>query len=243
MKTNFIVCCIFALLIAYPAQAAENHRASRHKSVATEDSESPASASDANHLGFQFGPQITSGNLSESAGNNVPDTDSRTRLNFGIFLEHNLNPNFAIRPELNYSQMGYSINQPAKPGAAANTAVTADVSADFLQLPVLVKAQMPLQGFTPYAVTGPALGVMMGKDMTVTANNQVTHPSLDGKTNSFAFGWVFGAGSTIPLTKTVSMDASIRYNLGLTNSESDAAEGESAKLSAFQILAGISMAI
>jgi opacity protein-like surface antigen len=234
MKFFALLSLAAASVLASHAEAATR---TRH-SVSTYNSEDSyshtRSSSDANMVGFQFGPQIASGSLSTNNGA-APDSDSRTRINMGVFFEHAFDSNFVLRPELNFSERGFSMN--GQNGSA-------DFSANYLEVPAMVKGQLPLGGFTPYVMTGPFVGFLVGKGVTVnTKNGQQSSVNLNNQVNSFNFGWNFGLGSSFAVARGWKLDAGLRYSLGLTNVSSTSADGDSVKLSAFQVLAGISTAI
>jgi opacity protein-like surface antigen len=192
-----------------------------------------------NELGFQFGPSIGSANFSTNVGK-TPNADSRTRPTFGMFFEHRLMPYLSVRPELNYVQRGFSMTQGT--GAAA---LSSDYAANYLEIPVLAKGQYQIAAFTPYVVTGPFMGFLIGKGTSTEQNGQSNDGSLDNQINSFNFGWNFGAGSSYAITKTMKADLGLRYSMGFTNvvANQQTNSGDSVKLNAFQILAGLGFAI
>ena len=244
---NLIILSLLALTVQSFAFAAPRAaRATRTNSERSDYRPSSRSSSEANLLGFQFGPAIATASMSVKEGE-IPKSDSRTRLAIGAFYEHPLSANFVFRPEFDYVQRGFTMKKdiPLQGGGAVST--TTDFSANYFELPMMFKGQLPLSGFTPYFMTGPFIGCMIGKSATTnvaateTTKAREVETSLDNKVNSFNFGWNFGAGSRISLTREISLDAGLRYSMGLTNISSEA--GDSTKLSSFQILAGVAMAI
>lgn len=211
-----------------------------HSTVRRHHTSSKASSGD-DVLGFQFGPSISSGNNSVTKGD-VPDTDTRTRPAFGFVYEHRFMPVLSFRSELNYVQRGLSTNV----GQGQNAA-TVDEAANYLELPLMAKAQYQIDEFTPYFVTGPFIGLLTGSGQTVTQNGKTVDVGAANapQINTFDFGWNFGVGSTYAITKTFRADVAFRYSMGLTNVESNTAtnSGDSTKLNAVQIIAGVGMSI
>ena len=93
-------------------------------------------------------------------------------------------------------------------------------------------------------MTGPFVGLLVGKGVNMNSKDgHQSSESLNNQVNSFNFGWNFGLGSTLALSRGLKLDGGLRYSLGLTNVSSTAGSGTSVKLSAFQILVGLSSAI
>lgn len=193
-----------------------------------------------NVLGLQLGPSVGSASVGVAQGP-IPQSDIRTRPMLGMFYEHRFMPYLTFRPEFNYVQRDFGTTS----GQGQNEIVS-DLTADYFEIPLLAKAQYPFQAFTPYVVTGPFLGLLVGKSMTVS---QGINPSQDENSNNlvntFNFGWDLGAGSSYAITKTVSADIGLRYSMEFTNALSSNATsgGDSVKLNAFQFLAGLGFAI
>jgi opacity protein-like surface antigen len=185
-----------------------------------------------NVLGLEFGPQFATGSVGVDQGS-LPDTSSRTLMNVSAFFEHALDRNFSLRPEFGFSERGFSVH---------GSDGSADFGANYFELPLLVKASLPLSGFSPYVLTGPYLGILASKSATETANDgRRTNVSLNDKVNSFEFGWDFGLGSSIDLARGMKLDVGFRYSAGIANAS--AVDGSSIKLSAFQFLTGVSASI
>ena len=244
MIKKFLSLCLLTSMVAasgFAAPTKVRRTASPRSENTSTESYSSRSSSGANLLGFQFGPSIANANISVRQGA-IPNSDSRTRLNIGVFYEHQFSRYFALRPELNFAQRGYSL----KNRATNLTDVTADVdySANYLEIPVMAKGQLDLDGVYPYVMTGPFMGLLIGKSQNINfSNGEEQEISLDNKMSSFEFGWNFGLGSAFSVSKDIRLEAGLRYSLGLTNAFNSTVSGNSTKLNAFQILAGMSVKI
>jgi hypothetical protein len=135
-------------------------------------------------------------------GDNTDGLDSRTGFLIGGYATIGLGGPIAVQPELQYIQKGAS-------ASFGNTDITRKL--DYIEIPVLVKYQIPAGGFSPNVFAGPALG------FNVTAeDSNGDSVDISDSTSGTEFGLYFGAGADFGLSAgTVSVD--VRYNLGLSN--------------------------
>lgn len=122
---------------------------------------------------------------------------SRTGLAVGGFAEFEFGSNFAIEPQLLYIQKGARYNGNVDIGTGSPVDVTAGVNLDYIQVPVLFKAELrkPDNKLSPSVFVGPALGFQIG--CTVTAEGDGQDASEDCPDDTFKgtdFSLVFGAG-------------------------------------------------
>lgn len=128
--------------------------------------------------------------------NDAKDLDNKTGLQAGIFLGVKFNDNFAIQPEVLYSQQGADSD-------------FGDFNLDYINVPVMLKY---------YLIGG--LNVQVGPQFGFVINDDL--PNADGieeklKTNDFDFSAAAGLGLDLPLGLRV--DA--RYNFGITDISDD----------------------
>ena len=174
----------------------------------------------------KFGKGVKAGlNIANLGGSDVEGTDSRTALVFGVFVDVPLSPIFSIQPEVLYSMQG------AKEKETDNgTTVDITYKLDYIQIPVLVKVNVPVQGSNvkPSVFAGPALGInttakAKGEGGGVSAEVDLKDLGMPVKSTDFSLvfgaGIGFGAGSM-----TIDFDA--RYWLGLSSIDDSAANAD-----------------
>jgi opacity protein-like surface antigen len=228
MTIRKLACLALALLISAPAFAATH----KHQNVTQADSSDLGTYSTVtpNTLGFMVGPEIANRNVSLAAGT-VQPTSTRTRAMIGVYYERQMMRYFTLRPEVNYVQRGWSFTQGQ---------TSTDMAANYLEIPIHAKGQLPLGVVTPFVLTGPYIGLLMGNGKSVsTIGAQSQDTSTDGMFNTFSFGWNFGGGVDFDLGKHVVLDFTARYSLGLSNVAQFATSGDSEKLNSVQVLAGL----
>lgn len=103
-----------------------------------------------------------------------------------------------------YSQKGFRSTTPAD--------ITANY--DYIEVPVLVKASIPLDiPVDPYLLVGGSVGMIVGNSFEFDPANPTGSEVYEGYTKDLDYGLVFGAG--VDLDMGVAVDA--RFNLGLAN--------------------------
>ena len=173
-----------------------------------------------------FGKGVKGGlNIANLGGSDVEGTDSRTALVFGVFVDVPLSPIFSIQPEVLYSMQG------AKEKETDNgTTVDITYKLDYIQIPVLVKVNVPVQGSNvkPSIFAGPALGInttakAKGEGGGVSAEVDLKDLGMPVKSTDFSL--VFGAGIGFGVgSMTIDFDA--RYWLGLSSIDDSAANAD-----------------
>jgi hypothetical protein len=176
----------------------------------------PGSASgQGSTLGLKGGLNISTLRIEDSAN---PDLESeyRTGLVLGAFLECGGESWFALQGEVNYSQNGATVR-------AGNSVTELDL--DYLRVPVLVMARLGPRGRTVYPLVyaGPQLAFEVGCRTKSQQDGVSRNSGCDGgeigdgiQTRTVEFGLVFGGGVEYLLGGwKVELDG--RYNLGLTN--------------------------
>jgi hypothetical protein len=89
---------------------------------------------------------------------------------------------------------------------------------DYLELPILVKAEFGESDFRPFVLAGPNIGFLLSISSEAFYDGQsvLVNTSKKGyKANDFALD--FGAGVEYKITSILSLSSSIRYSLGLLN--------------------------
>lgn len=121
---------------------------------------------------------------------------------FGGFLTFNLSPTIALQPEVLYSMKGFKVTVEG---------VDVDMTLNYLEIPVLLKARFGNSTTRPSLFAGPALGILLSSKAEASGFSVDT----DDLWKTTDFGIVFGGGVDFPAGQgTMMFDA--RYTLGLT---------------------------
>lgn len=166
----------------------------------------------------------------------VGELDSKTGFAAGGFLTIGLSPIFDIQPEVLFVQKG------AKQEAAG---VEAKVKINYVEIPVLVRVNLPVQGATPikpHVYGGPSISLELSCDIEeegggLSAEVACDDTSVGLETKSLDFGIVLGGGVGFGVgAGMLTVDG--RYVLGLTDINDVAGSPFDAKNRAFEIFVG-----
>ncbi len=148
------------------------------------------------------------------------ELDLKSKMGFcaGGFLVFDLTPEIAFQPEVLLVQKGVKGEE-----EVFNETLTVNVSAMYIDIPLLFKYTLPAQGVViPAVFAGPYFGFKVDDSVKVEYAGQSETESLDAK--SLDYGVVLGAGIDYPISSgKVVFDA--RYVLGLANINSEEDEG------------------
>ena len=175
-------------------------------------------------IGVQAGLNLTDFNMELTQENF--ETAMRTRAILGGIISYNFSPGLALQFEPAYVQKGAIIDFPYSQGA-----ITADVevsvSANYLDLPILLKASFLDGPVRPYLLAGGSVALLLGdakikvekatingQDVISIISPEVREQTLELKTTDYIL--CFGGGITIPLS-LFELFIEGRYDLGLTN--------------------------
>jgi hypothetical protein len=158
----------------------------------------------AQHTSFGFKGGL---NISDFSDDSDVNFKSRTSFHLGGLAHIHLTRNFALQPELVYSEQGAKIS-------------SVEYRFNYLNIPVLLQ-YMAGNGFR--IQTGPQLGLLVsGK-----AKSGNTTVDIKDELKKADFAWSIGASYLSPAR--VGID--VRYNLGISNLD----EGEDLKNNVFQL--------
>lgn len=121
------------------------------------------------NIGVKAGVNFTSIELS---GNNTSDlnTHSLTGSNYGVFAEFDLNSNFSIQPEINYTKKRFYYDLVDEIDGRA------DYTFKFVEVPVLAKYKFGNKHFEAYVNAGPLLSSFVkGEQVTTTYGSETTY--------------------------------------------------------------------
>ncbi len=156
---------------------------------------------------LKFG--VTAGlNFANISGNDVPPgASTKTGLVIGGLMMYNFSPMFGLQPEILYSMKGSS-------GATQGASYT--ITANYIEIPVLLKYYIPLAPGAPVSANiyaGPDFAFNVAASQDVTFNSQTTTTDLKSNTKGFDFDLAFGGGVGFNLGAST-LGVELRYSLG-----------------------------
>jgi hypothetical protein len=153
------------------------------------------------------------------------DTDLKNSTGFiiGASFRTSLLPFISLQPEILYTEKGAKFEEsmmiPVN-GSTANAAVEATIDLKYLEVPLLVRAGLPVPGFSPFVYLGPAIAFNLSADFTMEANvmgfSMKETEDIKDEIKNIDYGLVVGGGLEfgLPLFK---LHVEARYTMGLTN--------------------------
>jgi len=178
----------------------------------------------------------------------IPDIEdikaSKTGFVGGAYANFALGGVFAIQPEVLYSQKGFKGEDSGLPG------VSADFKFNYFEIPLLLKAQFPMEMVRPAVYAGPVVSFETSCKLGLSEGDISADFDCDSEEAGASdrkkteFGGVFGANLDLfvgPVVLTVDG----RYQLGFTNLNDDPADAETASLKnrVWQFMAGVGFPI
>ncbi|MGB0177876.1 MAG: porin family protein, partial [Owenweeksia sp.] len=179
---------------------------------------------------LSFGPKIgfTSSTL---AGNDVPDgTNSVSNFTAGVFFKANAGDIVSFQPEILYAQRGATTTSGNDPDGQ-----TLDV--DYLQIPVLIKAQVPIgETIYPFVYAGPYGAFELSNNYQAAIFDGSIVFTDQADVNDFDFGAVVGLGMDFQVNSFfLGFDA--RYDIGMSRTVKIDGEEQDMKNRAFTLFA------
>ena len=156
--------------------------------------------------------------------------DSKTGFVGGVFVTLGLGSLFALQPELLYSQKGFQVEESGQ---------STQLGTNYIEIPVLLKAQFKLAMLRPAVYAGPVVSFETGCTVSVSdisVNCSDDEGFVDRKKNEW--GAVFGANLDF-IVGPVILILDARYQLGLTNLADVPDSDEEVKSRVWQIMAGV----
>lgn len=160
------------------------------------------------------------------------DFDRRTGFMIGGFAQLDFVGPFALQPEVLYIQKGAS-----QEADVQGTTLTGTTKLDYIEIPVLVKFQLPVGGvFSPNLIAGPTLGFNVTAEAELEGGGQSETEDVSDSVSTTDFGLALGAGADFGLVVgTLSVD--LRYGFSLASID-DTEEDQSVRNRGFMITAG-----
>jgi len=150
---------------------------------------------------------------------------TQTGFVVGVSFNTSLFPLLSLQPEILYSEKGAKFDVLFDdfdiPGVGD---IDASIDLAYLEVPVLLKAGLPIPGFSPFLYAGPSfafnLSAEASYDIDVTVNGMRVSESgsedISDEIKSFDVGIVLGGGVEFGLP-TLKLHAELRYTMGLSN--------------------------
>lgn len=168
-------------------------------------------------IGLRLGANLPNVSFTDEDGNSIDEFDSKSNTGFvfGAVLELGVSENFAIQPELLFSQHGFAFDD-----TFFGEKISVKTRFNYLQLPVLAKAKFGSDAFGFNIVAGPHLGFGIG-DITTEAEvlgekEKESSSWDDAEFKRLDFGVTGGVGISFAAGPgRLGLDA--RYQLGLGN--------------------------
>lgn len=156
----------------------------------------------------------------------IPDFKSITTFNIGAVSEIGLHENFAIQPELNFTQKGFKIKESFDVnlfGIDLPIGATALSKFNYLELPLLAKAKFGNEKSKFYVLAGPTVGYAMSGKLHTRANLLIELDLFETPINldaigyeRFEIGGMAGAGVSFNTGGGSQLFFDVRYSHGFS---------------------------
>jgi hypothetical protein len=166
---------------------------------------------------------------------------------FGGILFYSFSPILGLQVEPAYVQKGAKVDMDLSDGGTVKAEAT--LSADYFDIPVLLKASFGEGPVKPYLLAGASVAFLMGDaeleldkatvdgvDVTDMIPSDERTQKLETKSTDFILN--FGGGVLIPVGQ-VNIFAEAQYNLGLTDVNDEPDDDMEIKTTGIQIKAGV----
>ncbi len=220
MKKLIGIAILTSIASAQAAPAPAKRVEAQQQSMAS--AQSDASAEPRKSIGLDLHAGLSLARLhGDSQGVTI---DNKVGISAGIGYELPITRAFSFHPEVNYVQKGFSTvvkDQPLFDGSKGDA--TTSLVLDYVELPLLLVAQLPDLSFRPRLMAGPYVGTLVSKKAKSEATTrqglkQATEIDLDSnELRGLDYGFQFGAGADFKVSDSNSLLADFRYELGLAD--------------------------
>jgi hypothetical protein len=166
-----------------------------------------------------------------------PDAESLTAFSGGAEVQIPLGgTGLALQPELLFTRKGTELSEEGG---------TAKLKLDYIEIPVLVRFNIPAQSVMPFLYGGPVVSFesackFEGSEGGVSVEIDCDSPELEANTESTDFGILFGGGLAFPAGPG-DIFVEGRYSFGLVDIDAD--EGFEAKNRSGAVMLGYSVSL
>jgi hypothetical protein len=172
-------------------------------------------------LGLRYG--IGSNTITSSNTGGISLSSLISPLNFGFILEGNISDNFAIQPELQYIQKGFTMS---------SGGISVDAKFNYLGLNILPKLKFGNENIEAALFAGPSLNANLSAKASANGQSEDI-PDAGG----LDLGAIFGVGIANKF-KSGKLFFDIRYNLGLSDISTESPQISTDKLNQLGINIG-----
>lgn len=173
-------------------------------------------------MGIEGGLNLANLNLTPTF-----NTNSKTGFMVGGFADIGVSKIVSIKPSVRYIVKGFT---------QSGTGFSYSQTYSYIEMPLLIKAKLPLRHVKPYIEAGPTLGIQLSASSELTTAAGVTESDEGAFFTAIDFGLYFGSGAEFRVAPGTDIFTSFGYALGLTNISKNTT---SAKTNGFQITAGV----
>lgn len=167
-------------------------------------------------------------NLANISTTPVFNTSNKTGFMIGGFADIGVSNIVSIKPGARFIMKGYTIQ---------NQFGNTTGSYSYIDIPLMIKARVPLNKVKPYFEAGPFVSVQLAATAETSINGQVQNSEdISANYNAIDFGLYFGSGVEFTVAPGMDLFTGFGYSLGLTNIHKS---GTQVKTNGFQMNTGI----
>lgn len=161
------------------------------------------------------------------------NSGSKTGFMVGGFADIGVSRIMSIKPGVRYIMKGYTSQF-----LGGNMSETYS----YIEIPLMIKAGMPLNHVKPYVEAGPTLGIQLSANQEYTFNGGGQAQEQDSSPfySAIDFGLYFGSGIEFSVAHGTDLFTGFGYSLGLTNISKTTTSG---KNHGFQITTGVKFSL
>lgn len=178
-------------------------------------------------LGLEGGLNLANANLKPSL-----NTGSKTSFMVGGFMDIGVSSHVSIKPAVRYITKGFEIRN--------NAGITFTENLSYIELPMLLKVNFPLNKVKPYFEIGPSVAFQLSANEEATDGVNFQESDVSSSYEGIDFGMYFGSGMEFKVASNTELFTGMGYSLGFSN----ILKGNiSAKNNGFRITAGVKFGI
>jgi Outer membrane protein beta-barrel domain len=147
-------------------------------------------------------------NLANISTTPVFNTTSKTGFTVGGFADIGVSKVVSIKPGVRYIMKGYTFQ---------NQLGSYTESYSYIEVPLMIKAKIPLNQVKPYFEAGPTISMQLSANGEATNNGQVQTEDNTAFYNTIDFGLYFGSGVEFRVAPNMDLFTGFGYGFGLTN--------------------------
>jgi opacity protein-like surface antigen len=178
-------------------------------------------------LGLEGGLNLANANIKPSF-----NTGSKSGFMVGGFVDIGVSKNVSIKPAIRYIMKGFEIR--------SNNGITFTENLGYIEFPMLVNVNFPLNHVKPYFEVGPTLGIQLSASEEATDGVNFQEKDVSTSFESVDFGLYFGSGMGFRVADKTELFTGFGYSLGFSNILKGTT---TAKNSGFRITAGVKFSI